>query len=270
MKTIEVTKNPLVLKEWLKHPAKDEHAEIEINEDTLITENGKPIILYKVLDVDTKNLKWAVNTIEYNESTRTSGLKTRSAIFGYSPRIAIRNNFCSATAMARNYAKQHKIICDFGQKLISMYQEHFPNVYEEHIEKVKENVKPEWVIKDTPFTSGIVNQNNALNYHLDAGNFKDVLSNMIVFKKGIRGGKLICPEYNLKFAVDDNSLMIFDGQSILHGVSEIKKMSPNAMRYSIVYYSLEQMWQCLDVEEEIERVREIQTKREEKRKSGNN
>lgn len=265
MKTIEVSKKDLNTKEWVKTKAKEEHATLLIGEDTLITFKGRPIILYKKLEKDNNNLRWALSTIKYGETTRTNGLKTISSIFGFSPRVAIRNDYCNPTSMSREFKKQHFIITEFAKELCEYYQRYFPDIFEKHKKVVEKKVLPQWQIKGTPFTSGIVNKNNELKYHYDSGNFKNVASNMIVFKSGIEGGRLICPEYDIKFEVEDNTLMIFDGQSILHGVSPIIKQTPRAVRYSVVFYSLEQMKHCMLPQEEIKRIRQKKMEREEKR-----
>ena len=123
----------------------------------------------------------------------------------------------------------------------------------------------DWTIGGSPFTSGIVNKNNQLKYHYDAGNFKGVLSNMVVFKKDVDGGHLVIPELDIVLEVEDNTLTIFNGQDILHGVSTIEYENEHAYRYSVVYYSLEQMWKCEPFGEEIKRIRKVKTEREKKR-----
>jgi hypothetical protein len=61
---------------------------------------------------------------------------------------------------------------------------------------------------------------------------------------------------------------MFDGQSVLHGVTPITKTNPDAVRYSIVYYSLQQIWNCLPLSEEVARIRNLKTKRERARAKG--
>ena len=78
---------------------------------------------------------------------------------------------------------------------------------------------------------------------------------MVVFKHKVKGGHLSMPEYNVKFECADNTAMMFDGQEILHGVTPIKKESEHSRRYSIVYYSLQQIWNCLPLDEELARMR---------------
>jgi hypothetical protein len=85
---------------------------------------------------------------------------------------------------------------------------------------------------------------------------------MIVFKGDVMGGHLVIPELDISLEVADNSLTIFDGQDYLHGVSPIEYLHQDSYRYSVVYYSLERMWQCMTVDEEIARIRSKKMQRE--------
>lgn len=268
MKTIEIQRKEIDFKEYIKRSAKEEDYKTLVTEDCLITENGEPKILYIKLDKNkTKYLRQACKNIRYEKSERTTGLKTQSRIFGYSPRNTIRKDFCSSTSMAVEHPLEHTVICDFGKYIAGLYKEYFPQIYNKHKDLVTENNLDEWKIPQTPFTSGIVNKNNPLKYHFDAGNISDVLSNMIVFKKNMKGGYLACPEFDIAFECADNTAVLFDGQKILHGVTPLNKKE-SSYRYSVVYYSLKQMWNCLPLSEEVLRAREVRNKRETKRASG--
>ena len=70
---------------------------------------------------------------------------------------------------------------------------------------------------------------------------------------------------DIALEVEDNTLTIFNGQDILHGVSTIEYNNEHAYRYSVVYYSLEQMWKCEPLGQEIDRIRKVKTEREKKR-----
>jgi hypothetical protein len=262
MKIIELKSKIIDLSVYKKRTALDSDAEQLINYDCLITENGVPKILYVKLKNDTDALRWAVKNIKYSTSIRSAGLKTQSAIFGYKPKIVMRSDFCSSTSMINNFPKQHYFITEYAKKLTDYYKEYFPDIFNIHEKIVKEKILNEWTIEGTPFTSGIVNKDNALKYHHDAGNFKGVLSNMVAFKRGMIGGRLVFPEYNIKFEIDDNTLSVFDGQSILHGVTNFEKENEQAYRYTIVYYSLEQMWKCDSINEELNRIRKKKKERE--------
>lgn len=266
MEIIDIQKKEIDYSNYVRRSALETDYETLISSDTLVTENNRPIILYKKLDRDlTKRVRQAVKNIKYQTGTRTGGLKSTSRIFGYSPRNTIRKDFCSTTSLSVDYPAEHEIICSFGSELAKLYTDYFPDVYKTHNDIVKDRVLSDWVIGKTPFTSGIVNKNNPLKYHFDAGNIKNVLSNMVVFKGGVQGGYLACPEYNVGFEVADNTVILFDGQNILHGVTKIKKLNPHSYRYSIVYYTLQNMWNCLVIDEEMAAARQRRSSREMKR-----
>jgi hypothetical protein len=267
MKILEIIPKQLEIKEFKKRTAFEDDCKNIIDEDCLVTIGGVPKILYCKINCDTEKIRWAVKTIKYVSDKRTNGLKTNSTIFGYSPKVALRKDFCSATAMAINFPKQHYIICEFAKELTKLYEEFFPETLKLHYETSQKKVLNEWILDGTPFTSGIVNKNNPLKYHHDSGNFKNVLSNMLVLKKNVQGGRLACPEFDIKFECDDNHVVIFDGAQILHGVTPIIPVfeDEKSYRYSVVYYSLEQMWKCDSVNEEVKRIRTVKKQREFKR-----
>lgn len=167
-----------------------------ITKSTLLYIDGEPKVAYLDLEeiVDFKPIVSILNELRYDETERTGGLKTRSRVFGYQPRITLRRDFCSSTTLARDEKSANDVIADYAKQIMPFYKEAFPNKYDKHWSNVtkgydnKKPIKEEWRIKDTFFTSGIINKNNPLKYHFDAGNLKDVCSCMLAFKKGIGGG----------------------------------------------------------------------------------
>jgi hypothetical protein len=115
------------------------------------------------------------------------------------------------------------------------------------------------------YTSGIINENNPLKYHFDAGNFKGTWSAMFGFRKKTEGGYLSLPEIEIGIEIKNNSLLLFDGQSLLHGVTPIKMLEKDSKRYTIVYYSLQQMWNCKPIDDEIIEQRKIRNEIEKKK-----
>lgn len=268
MRTIEIQRQALNFKEYVKRRAYEGDFQTLIKDEVLVTENGQPRILYiRLPENKTKFIRQACKNIRYEKNIRTTGLKTQSRIFGYNPRNTIRKDYCSATSMAAESPIEHSIICEFGEYLASIYKEYFPEVYGKHRDLVEAHNLAEWRLKNTPFTSGIVNKDNALKYHFDSGNITNVLSNMVVFKRNIGGGYLSCPEFGIGLEAADNTAVLFDGQNILHGVTPIQA-NPGGYRYSVVYYSLRQMWNCLPITEEIARARQVRINRETKRANG--
>ena len=166
---------------------------------------------------------------------------------------------CTSTSLAIQMPLEHKEICDFAVELTKYYKKYCGSVFYDHADIAKEKILPEWTIGNTPFSSGIVNKNNALHYHFDSGNFKNVYSNMVAFKSNIKGGYLSIPEYDIGLEIATNSILLFNGQKILHGVTPITLMGENAFRYTIVYYTLQQMWRCEPITEELARIKKVRT-----------
>lgn len=207
----------------------------------------------------------ALKRVKYDKTARTAGLVTTSKVFGWKPRQTIRSDFCTATSMATDQPAEHAIVVKAATLVGRMYREHEPALYRQHRELADERVRDEFLLEDEVFTSGIINENNPLHYHFDAGNFRGVWSGMLAFRQDTERGYLALPAYDLAVGVAHKSLFLFDGQGILHGVTPIKLKTPDAKRYSIVYYSLKGMWNCEPIGSELERVKRIRTERERRR-----
>jgi hypothetical protein len=203
--------------------------------------------------------------VKYSKVTRLSGPKAETQIFGTRPAHSMKNNMqsCSSTKMAYEQPDLHAIVASGSEVIAQIYERYNPKLYYDHINQTQSHVKQEYHMEQTAFTSGIINKNNPLGYHYDKGNFSGVWSGMIVYKRFIEGGHLSCPEYNIGFQLKNRSLLLFDGQGIIHGVTPITKLHPTlARRYSIVYYSLHKMWNCLPIQDEIKRANENRTTKE--------
>jgi hypothetical protein len=236
------------------------------------TDDEQVSIVYLELDDPHAEVVAALRRLEFQgpskRRTRSGGLIVGEArTFGFMPRRALRQEFCHASALAHEDPEAHRLIAAYADRVARYYQQYNPDLFAEH-QKLVEKVLPEYTLEQTVFTSGIINKNNPLPYHFDAGNFKNVWSNMLVFKRDISGGYLAVPEYDVAFHLRDNTLLMFDGQNILHGVTPIRKMSAEAHRFSMVFYSLRQMWNCLPVDDEIARIRKVRTERERKKRVG--
>jgi hypothetical protein len=268
MKTILVKKKQnFNHKEYIRRTAVDSDYSTLIKEDCKLVDNvsGQLLGVYLVMPKHSMELLKALMTIKYDKNRRLAGLITKSRIFGFKPREKIRNDFCTSTQLAKESPREHRIICEFAKVISKIYKKTCGEIYNEHEEITKSKLLPQWTIDGTPFSSGIVNKNNALHYHFDSGNFKNVYSNMVAFKSNVKGGYLSMPQYDIGLEIANNSLLLFDGQKILHGVTPFKLMSKNAFRYSIVYYSLQQMWKCQPLNEELARIKDKRTELEKKR-----
>lgn len=270
MQTITIKKRKINLRDYVQRRAEEGDCDTLIKDEfKLIDEDsGKLVALYCKPQGEGERFDELFNAClgtKFQSTTRTSGLKTTSRIFGYNPRNAIRKDFCSISSFANDQPELHRKVIEGGLLAAKYYAIHNEDLYQKHLETTQQKIVDDYKIPDVPFTSGIINDNNPLCYHFDAGNFKDVWSSMIVLKKGIAGGYLSMPEYNVMCEVADESIFYFDGQSILHGVTPITKKHAEARRFSIVYYSLRAMWDCRPLREEVARARMRRQQVEERR-----
>jgi len=200
----------------------------------------------------------AVRSVRFATADRTAGMASSSRVFGYMPRRPLgRGDFCAAASLDRDFPQQAKIIGAFVGELAKFYAAHNPAVHAHHAAQAAK-ILPEYTIHEL-FSSGIVNKDNPLPYHLDGGNIPGCWSIMPVFKKDIEGGHLSCPEIDLCFELADHTALMFDGQKLIHGVTPFTKTTPDGYRFSVVYYTMRQLWACLPFDQEIQRARESRT-----------
>ena len=265
MKTLTLNKKEVDYKSFVKRAAKEDDCTNTIDEEFLLyNTNGDLKIAYIKVPEDLTLFNKILKNIKYQKDKRSSGLVTISRIFGYMPRIAVREDYCHVTSLARENPRFHAYICNMSKIVEKYYKQYFPKKYEYHKRLTDENTLPEYRIGEL-FTSGIINKNNPLNYHFDKGNYPDVYSGMFINRNDCTGGNLSCPEYNLNIKLKDGYLIIFDGQGLLHGVTPIRLQNKNAYRYTTVFYSLKALWNCEPLDKEIARIKTVRFSREQKR-----
>lgn len=204
--------------------------------------------------MNTAPLVEAVKAVKFATADRTGGMPSSSRVFGYMPRRPMgRGDFCAASSLDRDFPEQAQKIGAFVGELANFYAASNPGVYAHHAAQAAK-ILPEYTIHEL-FSSGIVNKDNPLPYHLDGGNIPGCWSLMPVFKRSISGGHLACPEIDLCFDLADHTALMFDGQKLVHGVTPFTKTAPDGYRFSVVYYTMKQLWSCLPFEQEIQRAR---------------
>lgn len=240
----------------IKGAALEADTSILVDEPTIAMHNGKVAFIYDVLKADTAELASRMQRMKFGTQKRNSGLLSTSRIFGYKPRNPMNagQDFCSPATLNEEDPKVLREIEKAAQSISASYKFHQGKKHAEHV-KLAEKVLKQWVIKGTPFTSGIANKNNALKYHYDGGNFKDVFSCMLMLRRDFEGGNLSMPEFNVKVKLANNGLFMFDGQGVVHGVTPIVETSNQSYRFTLVFYSLRNMWNCQTIGEELDRVR---------------
>jgi len=107
----------------------------------------------------------------------------------------------------------------------------------------------------------VINQSSALPYHRDGSNF-DTWSAMPVVRRGMDGGHLHMPEYDITINCRDGWALWFNGHAYVHGVTPMKSRAKDGYRYSIVFYAKRGMKDCHTYAVEIGEARARRTARE--------
>lgn len=249
MKTIELKK---VGPANLKGSTENFKYNLKIDYDCRIIdkESGKFILRYIKNNCYSLDYFSLLKKLKINKSDRTSGISCHSLIFGFAPRDPLKNLPARAVKTEKN---TNFVWMNLLKYAVGKFKELEKELFEAQIKKVGGLISKNWVLPGGVFTSGIINKSNQLVFHTDNGNVKDCLSLMFCFKKSIDGGSLILPEYDAAIDIADKSILIFDGQSVSHGVEHFRKMNKDSDRFTIVFYALEKLSKAKDgVKEEIE------------------
>ncbi len=248
-----------------KTPNKKEFSTIIKTDSIFYSEDGKPIGAYLILpEKIIEPIRNVVNSTKMTKTGRTWGVPTQSSVFGSLPRNPLRVDFCRFSASSEKEKENFNTVRNFSKILANFHEKIFPENYLEALEEAKQ-IGGSWLMPETPYATCNFNVNHAIKYHRDSGNLKRSFSNVLILREGVTGGQLVLPEYGIALAQQDRALTIFSGQSEIHGVMPIKMSDENSYRASIVYYTLAGMKHCYPFQEELERVRSVRVKRENKR-----
>lgn len=199
--------------------------------------------------------------LKYAQSDRLSGISSSSLIFGSAPRDPIKNLAARKCAFNRENPEAFEDLIFLGSLAESHFSREASAEWAGHVRSM-ESVAPYWHMPRSRFTSGIINNSNQLIYHTDNGNMPGCFSAMYTFRKGVEGGYLHLPEYDAIIENAHNSLLLFDGARVLHGVTPFQRAASMAKRITIVFYVLEKMSKCCANEaEEVKYMNKARTEK---------
>lgn len=194
-----------------------------------------------------RHIKWQGHADLQGHSgpVRLSGIAVTNSTFGYAQPVPLRRRWaCTRCRIHTDFPECAAAIDRFVHTAERKFRQMAPDVYRETAEAVLALVPEAWRIKGTPWTSGVINNTAALPYHKDSGNIPGSWSAMIACRSGIGGGLLHLADYDAYLAVPHGSISIFDGQSVLHGVTPFHVTSHDAWRYTLVAYAKSGMKTC--------------------------
>ncbi len=259
MRHVEATFAPVDHQAWRGERAHRDHGPVLIDGPALVRDaDTGDVVLAHVPVVDSIDLDLigtAAEAVDYPGARmkRANGMFNRAATFGYRPRLPVyMQPGCSGNVMNVEQPELAGTFEAAATLVQPYYREHSPDRYERHLELARA-IDPAWRMggADGMFTQGIVNHTTAHPYHTDGGNFPDVWSGMLVARRDTVGGELVVPEYGVRLACPHGFVVLFDGQRLMHGVTPIVPTGPHPRRFTVVYYALSAMRQCLPPDDEV-------------------
>jgi hypothetical protein len=251
---IEMTSSDMVACDDLigREPRNDHYSKL-ITSDTDVYLDGILIISYRVQAGDA--LKLAATLSKKSKLTkgkRTNGLTVKNAIYGYLPRNPTRTNYCRPTGSSLNSRPMNEIGSLYAEQMQQLYREANPDRCEADMALVAPDVKVDWRIAGTMWSSLNVNVNHAIKYHRDSANWPGVYSNVFIYRQGCTGGDLVLPELGIAVKQRSGACIFFHGGKFIHGVSQIVETSPHPIRSSIVLYTMREMRNCSTPDDEYD------------------
>jgi len=174
-------------------------------------------------------------------SATTYAMPVFSGIAGWYDRYP-RIPYGRATSYTRDYFDLFQKSFPFLQRLNEGFRDLVPWRWSNQ-RKAADKLDPQFLVPETVFTTITVNKNFRTAAHLDAGDFSDGLSNLLVVSNGgeYEGAYLVAPEYRIAIDVRPGDLLLINNHEVIHGNTPIKLKNPSAERISLVCYFRENM-----------------------------
>lgn len=226
------------------------------------SETSEPVAAYLPL-ADAAPLRRALLTIDTTGGVqRQSNYRSKSRTFGYAPRRPVtRRESCALTLLGVEDPATERLLESYADQFSAALLDIDPAIVDRDTERLGD-VLPDWRIGEAKlWTSGVINDTAALPYHRDGFNFP-TWSAMPVVRRGVRGGHLHLPEYDLVLACADSTVVYFPGKLLVHGVTPMTRVRTDGYRFSVVYYALQGMRNCREAAEEAAYGRRRRTERE--------
>lgn len=193
---------------------------------------------------DTAAVRRALFETKFARLNRANNYASASTTFGYAPRRPVLGREgCASSAIDRDHPDVQALLNRLADQCARAMRDFAPELVEEDAATTAE-VLPEWRMgEEKLWTSGVINDTSQLPYHRDNFNFP-AWSAMPVLRRGVDGGMLHLPEYDLVVPCQDAHAVYFKGKELVHGVTPMRKRKPDGYRYSIVFYALQGMKDC--------------------------
>jgi hypothetical protein len=172
-----------------------------------------------------------------------------SGIIGFYDRT-MRAPYCRTTSYTANKFKKWEKCLPIVKLVSDKYRELVPDKWDIQKSYV-DKTSPDFVVKDTVFTTVTVNKNWQTAVHTDKGDLEEGFGNLVVLRKGkYTGGYFVLVKWGIAIDLQNGDILFTDVHQT-HGNTPIKKLTEGAERISLVMYYRTNMIVCGSAEEEI-------------------
>lgn len=183
-------------------------------------------------------------------SNTGSAQLVNSGIIGYFDR-STRYPFCRQTSFVISEAASWARFLPYIERADEGFREFMPERWAAQREYAI-NTAPDWVIRQSTFTTVTVNKNFQTATHKDAGDLKSGFGVMSCLRNDrYDGACLVFPAYRVAVNFANGCLCLADVHE-WHGNTGFKRMRIGYERITLVFYYREKMIHCKSAREEIE------------------
>lgn len=113
---------------------------------------------------------------------------------------------CRLTNFTKNHMDKYEKGLPYIQEISKWYKKLNPIAYNKQLERA--NIKPEFKIKDTPFSTFTINRNFRTALHKDSGDFGGVACLSVLEEGHYNGGLFMIPEYGIGVNLRQGDILI--------------------------------------------------------------
>ena len=169
------------------------------------------------------------------------GYYDNKSFFGYK-NITDSLSLCRTTAYTSKYFKRFTDCLPVFKRINDIYKSLVP-IYYKNQKKAILKINPEYVIKDTIFTTVTVNKNFRTALHKDSGDYKRGFGNLVVCSEGeYNGGYTLFPQYGIGIDCRNGDFLAMNVHEWhCNSIITAPEGAPQGIRMSFVLYLREKM-----------------------------
>jgi hypothetical protein len=175
-----------------------------------------------------------VSSVKYDKSP-----PVHSTIVGYID--SLNNKYpCRLTQFSKKHFETYQTGIPLIECVNELFKESLPIQHKSQLELAN---KTKFRINNTAFTTVTVNYNFQTALHVDRGDYIDGFGTLLVYSKGVTGGCLLFPRFDVGVQVSNGDLLLLNVHEY-HCNNKITLTEQNSYRMSFVFYLRTRLLDC--------------------------